>query len=70
MIIKKVFFTGLAILSTLTGVNSLSCIYSLSCRKARQEIVNVNSDEPVLYPFSVKTSKCSSSCNNIMSRVK
>ena len=34
------------------------------CR-VRPEIVNVNSDEPVFYPFSIKTSKCSGSCNNI-----
>ena len=33
--------------------------------KLRPEIVNVNSDEPVFYPFSIKTSKCSGSCNNI-----
>ena len=33
--------------------------------KVRPEIVNVNSNEPVFYPFSFKTSKCSSSCNNI-----
>ena len=31
----------------------------------RPEIINVNSDEPVFYPFSIKTSKCSGSCNNI-----
>ena len=31
--------------------------------KVRPEIVNVNSDEPVFYPFSIKTSKCSSSSN-------
>ena len=34
-------------------------------RKLRQQIVNVKGDEPVFYPFSVKTSKCSASCNNI-----
>ena len=33
--------------------------------KVRPEIVNVNSDEPVFYPFSIKTSKCSGSCNNV-----
>ena len=33
--------------------------------KVRPQIVNVNSDEPVLYHFSIKTSKCSCSCNNI-----
>ena len=33
--------------------------------KVRPEIINVNSDEPVFYPFSIKTNKYSSSCNNI-----
>ena len=33
--------------------------------KVRPEIINVNSDEPVFYPFSIKTTKCSGSCNNI-----
>ena len=31
--------------------------------KLRPEIVNVNIDEPAFYPFSIKTSKCSSSSN-------
>ena len=64
--IKKCFFTGLAFLSTLTSINLLSCISmnNQEC-KVRPQIVNVNSDEPVFYPFSIKTSKCSGSCNNI-----
>ena len=33
--------------------------------KVRLKIVNVNSCEPVFYSFSIKTSKCSGSCNNI-----
>ena len=33
--------------------------------KVRPEIINVNSNEPVFYPFSIKTSKCSGRCNNI-----
>ena len=33
--------------------------------KVRPEITNVNSNEPVFYPFSIKTSKYSSGCNNI-----
>ena len=33
--------------------------------KVRPEIVNVNNKEPVLFPFSIRTSKCSGSCNNI-----
>ena len=33
--------------------------------KVKPEIVNVNSNELVFYSFSIKTSKCSGSCNNI-----
>ena len=33
--------------------------------KVRPEIINVNNNEPVFYPFSIKTSKCSGSCNII-----
>ena len=33
--------------------------------KAGQEIINVNSNQPVFYPFSIKTNKCSGSCNDI-----
>ena len=46
--IKKCFF----VLSTfLTSVNSLNCI---SMAKVRPEIITVNSNEPVFYPFSIK----------------
>ena len=33
--------------------------------KARLEIVNVNSNSPTFYPFSIKINKCSGNCNNI-----
>ena len=64
--IKKIFLTGLTVLSSLVSTTLLSCISmnNQEC-KVRPEIINVNSDEPVFYPFSIKTSKCSGSCNNI-----
>ena len=66
--IKKYFFTGLTILSTVNPLNAtpLKCI-SVTKQECKviQIIVNVNSDEPVFYPFSIRTSKCSGSCNNI-----
>ena len=34
--------------------------------KVRLEIVTVNNKEPVLFPYSIKTSKYSGSCNNII----
>ena len=33
--------------------------------KVRPKIINVNGDDPVFFPFCIKTSKCSGSCNNI-----
>ena len=33
--------------------------------KTRPQVVNVNGDELVFSPFSIKASKCSGSCNNI-----
>ena len=60
------FFTGLTILSTLSRVNPLEYVSmnNQEC-KVKLEIVNVNSSKPVFYPFRIKISKCSSSCNNI-----
>ena len=62
--VKKVFLTGFTILSGFTNANSLSWISmnNQAC-KTRPEIINVNSNNPVFYPFSIKTSKCSSNCN-------
>ena len=65
----KVFFVGLTILSGFTNANSLNAI-PLSCismnnqeRKTRRQVINVNGDEPVFFPFSIETSKCSGSFN-------
>ena len=55
--VKKCFSTELVFLSTLTSVSSLS--------KIRPQIVNVNSDDPVFYLFSIKASECSGSWNSI-----
>ena len=34
-------------------------------RKIRPQLMNVNSDEPSFYLYSIKVNKCSGSCNNI-----
>ena len=64
---KKVFFVRLTILSSFTSANSLSCISikNQECKTRPQVVNNVNGDESVFFPFSIKTSKCSGSCNNI-----
>ena len=66
--IKKTFLVGLTILSyvNLLSTNQLSCISMNNQKcKVRTEILNVNSNKLVFYPFSIETSKCSGSCNNI-----
>ena len=64
--VKKVFFIGLTILSNFTNVILLNCISikNQEC-KTRPQVVNVNSNNLIFYPFSIKTSKCSSNYNNI-----
>ena len=34
--------------------------------KARTKITDVNNNEPVFYPYSIKVNTCSGSCNNII----
>ena len=60
------FSIGSLFLSSVVSTNPLSCISmnNQAC-KVRPEIININSNEPIFYPFSIKTSKCSGSCNNI-----
>ena len=64
--IKQIFFSTLVYFSSLSSVNPLECISmkNQEC-KVRPEIVNVNSNDPIFYPFSIKTNKCSGNCNNI-----
>ena len=46
--------------------NALECVSmnNQEC-KVRPEILNININEPLVYPYSVKIDKCSGSCNNI-----
>ena len=64
---KQIFISAMMRFGcNLSSVNPLKCISmnNQEC-KVRPQIVNVNSDEPLFFPFSIKTSKCSGSCNNI-----
>ena len=36
-------------------------------RKARPKIIDLNNNEPVFYPYSIKISKCSGTCGSINS---
>ena len=57
---------GITFISSLVSTTPLSCIsMNNQAWKIRPETINLNSNKPVFYPFSIKTSKCSGSCNNI-----
>ena len=36
---------------------------------SRPKIIDLNKDEPVFYPLSIKVNKCSGDCNNINDRM-
>ena len=64
--VKQIAVSALMLFNSLLSVNSLECIAmkNQEC-KARPEIVDINSNNPIIYPFSIKTNKCSGNCNNI-----
>ena len=48
------------------GVNSLECVSmnNQEC-KIRSEIINVNTNEHMFYPYSIKINKCKGSCDTV-----
>ena len=68
--IKKMFYIGSLFSSSLVSTTSLNCILmkNQEC-KVRPEIINVNINEPVFYPLSIKTSKCSGSFNDPLGQI-
>ena len=65
--VKKMFFVAMTFFSfNPLNVSSLECV-SMNKQefKTRTKIININNNEPVSYPFSIKVNKCSESCNNV-----
>ena len=59
--VKKVFFVGLTILSNIINENRLLSATPLNCIsmknqecKTRPQVININSNNPIFYPFSIK----------------
>ena len=69
--IKTVFLAGITILSSGNPLNATQFKWTSMANQecnVRPQIVNVNSNEPIFYSLSIKTNKCSGSCNNINDR--
>ena len=65
-LIKQIFVSALMYFGNLSSVNSLEYISmkNQEC-KSRTEIVNINSNDPIFYPFRVKVNKWNGNCDNI-----
>ena len=62
-LIKKIIL-GLTVISDITGALKCILIKNQQC-KVRPKIVDVCSNNPIFYPFSVKVNRCSGNCNSI-----
>ena len=62
--VKKVFFLGLTVILNITGPLECISMNNQACT-IRPEIVYINSNNPIFYPFSVKINRRSGNCNNI-----
>ena len=54
------------ILFCILKVKTLECVSVINEKcMSRPKIIELNKDEPVFYPFSIKVNKCNGDCNNI-----
>ena len=64
-VVKKVFLLGLTVLSSsITGALKCVSMNNQEC-KVRPKIVDVSSNNPIFYPFSIEIDRCSGNCNSI-----
>ena len=65
--IKKVFVAAMTFISfNLSNVNSLKCVSMNNQEfKIRPEIINLNTNKPLFFAYSIKINKCKGSCNTI-----
>ena len=65
---KQVFVTAIMFFGChISSVKCSSKCVSMNNQecKIRPEIININSNEPLFYPYGIKVNKCSGCCNNI-----
>ena len=63
--IKKSFFTAMTFFN-LPNVNSVECVsINNQVCTIRTKIINLNTNEPMFYPYRIKINKCKDSCNTI-----
>ena len=65
--IKQAFVVAMPIFNCgFLKVNSLECVSTNNQEcKMRSEIINVNTNKPIFYPYSIKINECKGSRNTI-----
>ena len=65
--VKKVFAVTMSFFSEIIFSCNVLKYVSMNNQECKiiPEIININSNEPLFYPYSIKIEKCSGSCNNI-----
>ena len=64
--VKQIIISAMMLFNSLLNVNPLECVPMKNQeRRVRPEFVDINSNNPIFYPFSIKINKCSGNCNNI-----
>ena len=63
---KRLLTSATFIIGNFLNTNSLKCFSANNQEcKIRPEIISVNTNEPLFYPYSIKIDKCKRSCNTI-----
>ena len=64
--LNKLVITVVTFFNLFLSTNSLECISMNNQEyRARPKMININANELMFYPYSIKINKCSGSCNNI-----
>ena len=64
--VKQIVISTMMFFNNILNVNPLECasMNNQEC-KVRPKIIDINSNNPIFYPLSIKINKCSGNCNNI-----
>ena len=64
--LRKLFTTVVTFFNLFLNTSSLECMSMINQKcMPRPKIIDVNTNDPVFYPYSIKVNKCSGTCNNI-----
>ena len=63
--IKKIFYVRSLFISNIVMTTTVCISMKNEECKVRPEIISINSNNPIFYPFCIKINRCNGNCNNI-----